>query len=423
MRHRVRLAAVAAAAALGLLAAAVPSHAALDPLALCHKTVIKSLEKFKKAVLKRHEKCLDQDNKLVIDGPCPDAVASSKIAVINSKVKIKIASKCTLAQLNALGYRTDCAYGPATPGADGDCAALPVSTVDEFTECMKCWKEADFRRYIAILYASHAVEECGPLDDTSTTCSDLGCTTPLPEQRDLGDNGEGDCQKGLGKAGVRYMLKREKILEKCMLKGCDHGTCLAGGCAADIGVPVKLAKAESQKQAIVQNKCGGNRVPSTASTFCCKTMGNNCAAAATRTDCTDIVLGTVQEGKFCDIGNTCSPAPKTVTWWGSCPSDSGACPGATLTTMDDVVDCIDSTADQIVDELLCMQFPNGNACPTPAATPTATPTPTLELCGGASAPACNGACPTDAGDCSNVGGTCMCVGGLPTATPTPMPTP
>ena len=46
MRHRVRLAAVAAATALGLLAA-VPSQAALDPLALCHKTVIKSLEKFK----------------------------------------------------------------------------------------------------------------------------------------------------------------------------------------------------------------------------------------------------------------------------------------------------------------------------------------------------------------------------------------
>jgi hypothetical protein len=43
-----------------------------------------------------------------------------------------------------------------------------------------------------------------------------------------------------------------------------------------------------------------------------------------------------------------------------------------------VKDCIDSTADSIVDELLCMQFPNGNACPTPtstAPTPTVTPTP------------------------------------------------
>jgi hypothetical protein len=377
MCHRVRLTAVAAAAALGLLAAVVPSQAATDPLALCHKTVIKSLEKFKKAVLKRHEKCLDQDNKLVIDGPCPDVVASTKIAVINSKVKIKIASKCTLAQLNGvggLGYRTDCAYGPATPGADGACAALPVGTVDEFTECMKCWKEADFRRYIAILYASHAVEECGPLDDTSTTCSDLGCTTPLPEQRDLGDNSEGDCQKGIGKAGVKYMLKREKVLEKCMLKGCDHGTCLAGGCLLDPTVPVKLAKAESQKQVIVQNKCGGNRVPSLGSTFCCRTTANNCIVPADRTDCVNMGF-TVQEQKMCDVDFTCSPA-KTITWWGSCPSDSGPCPGPTLATMDDVVDCIDSTADQIVDELLCMQFPNGNACPTPAVTPTPTVTPT-----------------------------------------------
>ncbi len=168
MRYRLRLTALAAAVAIGLLTAAAPSGAASDPLALCHKTVIKSLEKYKKTVLKRHEKCLDQDNKLIIDGPCPDVLATTKIQAANSKIKVKIASKCTLAQLNGvggLGYRTDCAYGPATAGIDGTCAALPVSTVDEFTECMKCWKEADFRRYMAILYASHASEECGPLDD------------------------------------------------------------------------------------------------------------------------------------------------------------------------------------------------------------------------------------------------------------------
>lgn len=372
---------VAAAAALVFVVAATPARAASDPLALCHKTVVKSLEKFKKTVLKRHEKCLDQENKLTNPGPCPDAVADAKILAANSKAKVKIASKCTLAQLNGgggLGYRTDCAYGPATPGVDGTCAALPVTTVDEFTECMKCWKEADFRRYIGILYASHASEECGALDDTSTTCSDLGCTTPLPEQRNLGDNSEGDCQKGIGKAGVKYMLKREKILERCMLKGCDYGTCLAGACLVDPNVPLKLGKAETQKQALIQNKCGGNRTPSTASSFCCRTgMGNSCTIVATRPDCEAIVGATVQEGKMCDAGTLkCVNAPKTITWWGSCPSEVGACPGTALATMDDVTACIDATADQIVDELLCMQFPNGSACPTPVATPTPTVTPT-----------------------------------------------
>ncbi len=135
-------------------------------------------------------------------------------------------------------------------------------------------------------------------------------------------------------------------------------------------MPLKLAKAETQKQALIQNKCGGNRVPSLGSSFCCRFgMGNSCIAAADRADCENM-SGDVQEGKLCDVDLKCAPAPKTVTWWGSCPSDSGPCPGPTLATMDDVVDCLDSTADQIVDELLCMQFPNGNACPTPNPTPT-----------------------------------------------------
>jgi len=47
--------------------------------------------------------------------------------------------------------------------------------------------------------------------------------------------------------------------------------------------------------------------------------------------------------------------------------------GTALTDLDGVIDCVDSTADSIVDELLCKQFPNGGACPTPVATPTPTP--------------------------------------------------
>jgi hypothetical protein len=53
-------------------------------------------------------------------------------------------------------------------------------------------------------------------------------------------------------------------------------------------------------------------------------------------------------------------------------------------------------------------------------TPTPTQTPPL-LCGDSSAPACNGACPTDAGDCDLVEGACRCVGGFPFPTPTATP--
>jgi len=365
---------VAATASIAVL---TPAAFAADPQALCHKTVVKQLEKFKKTVLKAHSKCIDKENKLVIPGPCPDAATNLKIATINSKVKAKIVDKCLLfADLLALGYRNDCNYGPGTLGVDGTCAALPVTTVDEFAECMKCWKEADFRRYLAILYASHAVEQCGALDGTSATCSDLGCATPLPEQRNLGDNSEGDCQKRIGKAGVKYLLKREKIFEKCMLKGCDKPTCLSGGCALDLTVPVKLEKAELQKKTAIEDKCGGNRVPSLTSNFCCRSgTGNACVSAADRAAC-ESAGGTVQEGKTCGVDDTCTQAPKTITWWASCPSEPGACPGTAVATIADLIACVDSTADGIVDDLLCMQFPNGNACPTPTSAPTPTPTPT-----------------------------------------------
>jgi hypothetical protein len=354
---------VAAVIVAALLATPQPARSAVDPTTLCHRTIVKQLAKYKKVHLKRHEKCLDQDNDGKIPGPCPDALASFKIQVANSKVAAKIALKCTMADLAALGYRSDCAYAPAVSGIEAQCVGLPVTTPRELAECMKCWKGAELKRYEATLYASHAVELCGAsLDDTSPTCSPLGCTTPLPEQRDLG-SGEDDCQRAIGKAGVRYLLKREKILEKCLLRGCDHPTCLAGTCSTDLALPLKLAKAESQKRALIKNKCGGNRAPSPTSTFCCRTgSANACTLVADRAECVSIG-GQVQEGKTCDPGTLkCVNVPKTITWWGSCPAEGGSCPGTPLSDMDDLADCVDTTADEIVDRLLCFQFPNGNAC-------------------------------------------------------------
>ena len=46
-------------------------------------------------------------------------------------------------------------------GKEGACAALPVTTPAEFAECLVCWKGAESAEYIAILYASHALEVCG----------------------------------------------------------------------------------------------------------------------------------------------------------------------------------------------------------------------------------------------------------------------
>jgi hypothetical protein len=148
-----------------------------------------------------------------------------------------------MGNLAFLGYRTDCQYGPATAGIGGTCFALPVTTPTEFAECMKCWKGAEFARLEGTLYASHAQEVCGTaLDDTSVTCSAVGCTSPLPVQGDLGGGGDNDCQQMLSKATMNYLLKRERILEKCLLKLGTLPLCLA-----DLKVQLQLSKAETQK--------------------------------------------------------------------------------------------------------------------------------------------------------------------------------
>jgi hypothetical protein len=55
---------------------------------------------------------------------------------------------------------------------------------------------------------------------------------------------------------------------------------------------------------------------------------------------------------------------QTITWWGVCLET-----GSALASRDDLVACVDTTADQIVAELLCLQFRgNGGAdwpCPAP----------------------------------------------------------
>jgi hypothetical protein len=361
-------------ALLGMSAA--PALAATDPNVLCHRTVVKQLEKYKKTYLKLHQKCLDKENL----GKIPDcsdqgldSVSASKLALANQKVAAAIAKKCQMANLTAVGFRSDCQYGAATPGIGGTCFNLPVTNATEFAECMKCWKRAEFGRYMATIYASHAVEQCGALDSTSTACSALGCTSPTPEQRDLGDNSENDCQRALGKASVNYLLKRERILENCMLKGGTRGSCLA-----DLKVQLQLSKAETQKETLIENFCN-NRQPVASPPFCCRNgVGQQCTTLpVSRDDCVMNFAGTVQENKFCNV-DMCDNTPgpnKPFTWWEQCPTNE-PCPAPTMTDIGGVIDCVDSTADKLIDGLLCLQFPNGAACPTPVLTPTPTPTST-----------------------------------------------
>jgi hypothetical protein len=346
-----------AALVVSALALATPVQA--DPSG-CQKVIAKQLRKFKKTHLKAHIKCLKLVNKGDIPGPCPDAAAIAKIQQTTASVTTAITAACTPADLATLGFRTDCVYEANTAGAEAACAPLPVLAGPDIdptllAQCLECWKSAELSEFTAILHASHAVGICaGTTSAQSTVCSDLDCTTPLPDQRNL-TGGEGDCQLGIAKAGFKYILKREKTLEKCALDGGTQASCLA-----DADVQSRLTKAEQSKMAKIKRKCG-NRDPATTAPFCCRTgMANQCTAAATREDC-ETMMGEVQEDKTCGMGGTCDPVMgnKKITWWTNCP-ESDTCPGTPLSTLDDLIGCVDTSADAISDELLCLQF-RGNA--------------------------------------------------------------
>jgi hypothetical protein len=355
---------VSVATALLALVLALPTPLRADP-ASCQKAIARQLTRYKKVYLKAHYRCLRLDNVGRIDGPCPDAVALLKIQTINAKVVAALADACTMPDLAALGFPNDCNFEPAVAGIEAQCAALPVTTPDEFAECLKCWKGAELSEFVAILFASHANEVCGgSVDETSPRCSELDCTTPFPAQHDLGNSAANDCQIGIGRGGIRYLLKREKTLESCALAGGTRASCLA-----DPAVQVKLTRAEDAKAALIMRRCG-NRMPTADPPFCCRTgTANECTVQATRDDCVGSG-GTVQEGKTCNgTSLNCDPVGgpnQPFTWWENCP-ESATCPGSALTDAQDVTDCVDATADVIVDELLCFQFPrNGGAdwpCP------------------------------------------------------------
>jgi hypothetical protein len=328
--------------------------------AKCEKTIITSLLRFKKTFLKAHAKCLDAQNAGKVTGPCPDAAANLKIQTTNQKIVEKITAACIAGDLATLGYTGSCNFKPGAQGAEASCAALPATTPAELAECLKCWKAAELSRYAAIVYASHANELCdNDLHATSPSCSPLACATPLPDQRNL-NGGDVDCQRGIAKAGNKYLVSREKVLEKCGLAGGTRASCLA-----DAKVQVALQKAEAKKASGIQKKCG-NRSPVANPPFCCRVgMGNSCVAAATRDDCINVEGGDVQEGKECSAGS-CDPTPgqQEITWWENCPNQT--CGSAPLADLDDLIGCIDDVADETTDDLLCQQFPPGSGWCSPS---------------------------------------------------------
>ncbi|HLY38079.1 MAG TPA: hypothetical protein VKU61_08590 [Candidatus Binatia bacterium] len=360
------------AAAILAVTFAAPAYA---DTAKCEKTLLSGLRKYKKTYLKAFEKCLDAENEGKISGTppvCPDTAAQVKIGTAASKINVKIDAACAPADLSGLGYGTTCALETAETPAETTCAGMSATTGAELAACLECWKAAELAEFIAIVYASHAVEVCGALDGSSTVCSELDCTTPQPNQDNLGNTAEETCQRAIAKAGIKYVLKSEKILESCGLAGHTHAQCLDA--MMNPKVVLALASADMKKGALIKSKCGNNRTPTASPPFCCRTgTGNACTVVATRPDCLAIPGANVMEGKTCTAGTCSGGGPGSITWWENCPEGS-TCPGPPVTTLNELINCVDTTADAIVGEMLCLQFPPGSGwdCPSEGSTTTTT---------------------------------------------------
>src|SRR5262249_57362245 len=101
------------------------------------------MAKIKKQVLKRTEKCIDNQNLGKIPGPCPDAATQLKIQSTRDKAVAKVALNCPEPDRTTLGFPSNCAFESASSGVEATCAALPVTSPTELATSLPCWKQAE----------------------------------------------------------------------------------------------------------------------------------------------------------------------------------------------------------------------------------------------------------------------------------------
>jgi hypothetical protein len=333
---------------------------ALVALLLGADRVASELRKYMKVYFLTQVECIYEVNDLHIPGPCPDAHARAIIGKSAARVHAALAATCSAEDLAALGYGSDCRRGADVPtGVQAACAALPLADGADLARCLLCWQDAWLGQYMAFTYASHAVDLCGGvLDDTSPTCMPLPCPAPLPDQRNLSDPPEDDCQRGIGRATTKFIMKRQQVLDACALSGRTRSDCLA-----DPRVRLVLDTKLAQFRRVFARECEEQR-PVLSSPFCCRcAVGGMCIDAADRPAC-EAAGCDVLEDFSCEAG-ACARLPQPVlTWWTHCPEGRvWECPGVPLASLDDMMNCIGSGTVHLVEELLCLRFPGaGDWC-------------------------------------------------------------
>ncbi|HJQ84458.1 MAG TPA: hypothetical protein VKA21_10305 [Candidatus Binatia bacterium] len=311
MLTRFRLTAVALGS-LGLVAASAPTPA---PAALtkeaasCQAALAKGLAGFKKAKIKAWQKCLSS----ILKGKACDTVKrDAAIAASISKATATLTGKCSDALLfdpppNGLGFATNCQLesGTLEPYEQG-CYNLPVTNGSQLASCLICWKEGEIYEFLKI------VNPC--LQGTVPNGSDLDCGTPPGACPAVDDKASLGCLAAISKGAAKWLLAKEKVLEKCL-------------------------------NAVASGKITGPCPDATAAAGLAKALAK---------------LGP-------GITKKCTALP---SWWDVCPEDSSAPCDQTIASVNDIVNCVANASEEIVDEMICWQYPDadtqGITCPAEA---------------------------------------------------------
>jgi hypothetical protein len=211
----------------------------------CQRGIAKNASKYYAAKTKILQKCNDTVVKTG-GGSCPDGTATAKIANAATKLASGIDKACggddklcggNLANEEppaGLGWPTTC---PNFEGnADPACSAA-IADCGDIAACIGCVGEAAVDQAIALYYASL-----------------------LPSSPGSALN---QCQQAIGKASAKFVLTKEKSIQKCWdarMAGKHGDTC--PNASAPAGSPANkaaqaIAKADGKKISAICKACGG----------------------------------------------------------------------------------------------------------------------------------------------------------------------
>jgi hypothetical protein len=303
----------------------------------CQRTIEKETSKFVKAKMKALQKCHDSLIKDKI-GPDPgpggggrlafcfaESKTSAKISKAQTKINDKINKACGgdnkicdsgtgEESTAALGFYATC------PDFEGVGCGSPISDCGDVAACVECISEAAVDQGLLLYY------------DAMTDWSPV--TFPALNK----------CQRTIGKETTKFLLAKEKALQKCWdarLKGAHSNPCPVPG---DGKAQVAIDKAEAKKVEKICKACGG--------------ADKQCDNTVTLLDGVSTIPGSggSDDLPLAAIGFPASCPAVTVPGGGKACGSVGGGSVATLAELVECVDCVSEFKADCVDRARAPEF-------------------------------------------------------------------